>query len=97
MGSVAKRLDEAFQVLVVDQERADEPGGFEPVVANPSRLDVRWLVEDQALLALPLVAMHAPEDCEKQSASPEVRSERPEAIEAGQKPFQNLRDMMRKR
>lgn len=97
MGRLANRLDETFQVLLADEERADEPGGFEPVVVNPSRLDVRWLVEDQALLALPLVAMHAPEDCEQQSAVQEVEPDRDEAAEAGQKPFQNLRDMMRKR
>ena len=67
------------------------------MVANPSRLDVRWLVEDQALLALPLVAMHAPDECEERSEVQEVASEQQEATEAGQKPFQNLRDMMRKR
>jgi uncharacterized protein len=97
MSQLVQPLDESFQVLVADEERVDEPGGFEPVVANPLRLDVRWLVEDQALLALPLVAMHAPEECEEQSAVQEVASEQQKATEAGQKPFQNLRDMMRKR
>jgi uncharacterized protein len=97
MRQLVQRLDESFEVLVATEERTDEPGGYEPVVANPSRLDVRWLVEDQALLALPLVAMHAPEECKEQSAVQEVASEQQEATEAGQKPFQNLRDMMRKR
>ena len=67
------------------------------MVANPSRFDVRWLVEDQALLALPLVAMHARDECEERGAVQAVESEQQEATEAGQKPFQNLRDMMRKR
>jgi uncharacterized protein len=97
MSRLVQSLDESFQVLVAKEERADEPGGYEPVVANPSRLDVRWLVEDQALLALPLVAIHAPEECEEQSVAQEVASEPQEPAEAGQKPFQNLRDMMRKR
>jgi uncharacterized protein len=97
MSQLVQPLDESFQVLVTTEERADEPGGYEPVVANPSRLDVRWLVEDQALLALPLVAMHAPEECEEQRAVQEVASEEQGATEVGQKPFQNLRDMMRKR
>jgi uncharacterized protein len=97
MSRLVQPLDESFQVLVTTEERADEPGGYEPVVANPSRLDVRWLVEDQALLALPLVAMHAPEECEEQRVVQEVASEEQGATEVGQKPFQNLRDMMRKR
>lgn len=95
MSELVARLDETFQVLIANEERADEPGGYEPVVANAARLDVRWLVEDQALLALPLVAMHAPEECKQSSAVQEVAAER-QAAEAGQKPFQNLRDMMRK-
>jgi uncharacterized protein len=32
MSALAKGLDEAFQVLVVDEERADEPGGYETCV-----------------------------------------------------------------
>ena len=96
MSELIEPLDESFQVLVADEERTDEPGGYEPVVANPARLDVRWLIEDQVLLALPLVAMHAPGECEEQSSVQEVASEQ-EPTEAGQKPFQNLRDMMRKR
>jgi uncharacterized protein len=96
MTCVTKVLDEYFQVLIAEQERGDEPGGYEPIIADPARLDVRWLVEDQALLALPLVAMHAPGECGEQRAAAEVASEA-EPTPAAQKPFQNLRDMMRKR
>jgi uncharacterized protein len=96
MGQVESKIDEDFQVLIVAQERADEPGGYEPVIANASRLDLRWLVEDQVLLALPLVPMHTMDQCGE--SSPESGPSREdEAAAAGQKPFQNLRDMMRKR
>jgi uncharacterized protein len=94
MRPVTITLDERFSVLVVDAERADEPGGYEPVIASPARLDLRWLIEDQALLALPLVAMHAPDECNEQASEP-AESERSET--GGQQPFRNLRDMMRKR
>jgi uncharacterized metal-binding protein YceD (DUF177 family) len=56
---------------------------------------VRWLVEDQALLALPLVAMHEPGECEEQLSPSEPAEEK--AAPAVQTPFKNLRDMMRKR
>jgi uncharacterized protein len=96
MGQVETEIDEGFQVLIVAHERADEPGGYEPVIANASRLDLRWLVEDQVLLALPLVPMHALDQCREGSAQ-SAPSHEDEAAAPGQKPFQNLRDMMRKR
>src|SRR5690606_35397202 len=97
MSSVALEVEEQFQVLVVPQERVDEPGGYEPFVADPERLDLRWMVEDQALLGLPLVPMHAPESC---AAGEKGEGEsRRGGSEGGavQRPFQNLRDIMRKR
>jgi uncharacterized protein len=89
-------LDEAFEVIVTAQERSDEPGGYEPVLADPSRLDLRWLLEDQALLAMPLVPMHEPGQCRDAEAG---LVERERSVDSGgvQRPFQNLRDMMRKR
>lgn len=104
MQPVAVDLDDAFQVLIVDEERSDEPGGYEPVLADPSRLDLGWLVEEQALLALPLVPMHAHAQCgaeavPEQNASTVERDDAPDAErEAGatHQPFQNLRDLLRK-
>jgi uncharacterized protein len=102
MGECTQDLDETFRVLIVKEERADEPGGYEPIIADSVRLDLRWLVEDQTLLAMPLVAMHAIEECE-QSGSAELQTTRASAKaqdgskQDGQKPFENLRDMMRKR
>jgi uncharacterized protein len=87
---VSVALDERFQVIVVREERSDEPGGYEPVIADPSRLDLRWLAEDQVLLALPLVPVHEGDECNEvpaESAEDEVR----------QRPFQNLRALLRDR
>jgi len=99
-------LDDTFQVILVDAERSDEPGGYEPVVVKASRLDLAWLAEEQALLALPLVPMHESEDCAAELGSGEVAStqEREEGAEDAehatgattQQPFQNLRDLLRK-
>lgn len=102
MQPVSVEVDDSFQVVIVEEERSDEPGGYEPVVANASRLDLRWLAEEQVLLALPLVPMHENEDCAESvasSAKEETDSgaaadDAEEAVR--QQPFRNLRDLMRK-
>jgi uncharacterized protein len=96
MGPVEIEIDERVQVLIVAEERADEPGGYEPVAADAARLDLRWLVEDQVLLALPLVAMHANTQCRDDGDRQEPAAAATDSA-AAYKPFQNLRDMMRKR
>ena len=75
-------------------ERTDESGGYEPVVADASRLDLRWLAEEQVFLAMPLAPMHEPGECTDAQTS---TSEADEDEGARQKPFQNLRDMLRQR
>ena len=94
MGPVEVALDERFQVLIVDQEGGDEVGGYEPVIADAAHLDLRWLTEEQTLLALPLVARHESQDCAAAEATPQ-EAEPGEDIR--QTPFQNLRDMLRQR
>ncbi|HEY0682389.1 MAG TPA: YceD family protein [Steroidobacter sp.] len=102
MRPVAIDIEDEFQVLIVDEERSDEPGGFEPVVAKASRLDLGWLAEEQALLALPLVPMHDNEDCasaapDEVTSAPEPEDEAPDAeVGTTHQPFRNLRDLLRK-
>ncbi len=94
-------IEDTFQVLLVEQERSDEPGGYEPVVVQASRLDLGWLADEQVLLALPLVPMHESEDCAANPAvevAAELEDEAPEAEHGTtHQPFQNLRDLLRKR
>jgi uncharacterized protein len=101
MQPVSLEIDDSFQVLIVEEERGDEPGGYEPVVAKASRLDLRWLAEEQVLLALPLVPMHENEDCAKGVVASSSEADAPESEESAdeevrQQPFRNLRDLMRK-
>jgi uncharacterized protein len=91
MQAVALPIDERFQVVLVQQERADEPGGYEPVIADPAHFDVRWLTEEQALLALPLVPMHAVGECDEADQDSEQGTS-----PGTQRPFQNLRDLLEK-
>jgi uncharacterized protein len=92
MEAVAVPIDERFQVILVEQESADEPGGYEPVIADPARFDVRWLAEEQALLALPLVPLHPVGECDEAVS----RDSEPSTSRVTQKPFQNLRDLLEK-
>jgi len=99
---VAIAVDDSFQLLIVEQERSDEPGGYEPVVAEAARLDLRWLAEDQALLAMPLVPLHEDPHCAaalSAEGSAVTASAQPlddDAAEVRQQPFKNLRDLLRK-
>ena len=94
MQAVPVAVADELRVIVVPEDRADEPSGYEPVVADAARLDVRWLIEDQVLLALPLVPMHEPGQCAPADAPVPV-DEEPESKR--HKPFENLRDMLRQR
>jgi uncharacterized protein len=95
MQPVAVPIDEQFQVILVQQESADEPGGYEPVVVDPARFDVRWLTEEQALLASPLVPLHAVGECDQAAAPPPSDIEQ-RASAGAQRPFENLRDLLEK-
>ena len=94
MQPVAVPIDERFRVILVPQESADEPGGYEPVIADAAHFDVRWLAEEQALLAMPLVPLHAVGECDEVAAPPPEREQ--DASKGSQKPFENLRDLLEK-
>lgn len=94
MQPVAVAVDDQFRLLIVNEEpeSEEESGGYEPIVADPSRLDLRWLAEEQALLGVPLVAKHAALDCAAQL--PESKVEQDE--DTVQRPFENLKDLLRR-
>lgn len=92
---VTVSLQEHFDLVVVrdEAEAAAEVAGYEPVVADPAHVDLKWLTEDQVLLALPLVPMHEPGECVQNVVA---ASELPQPG-SGQKPFGNLRELLGKR
>jgi uncharacterized protein len=99
-------LDEPLEVVLVSSEAdlAKDFGNYEPVLTDLQRFDLRWFIEEQALLAMPLVARHeddvacdasAPEDgglAEQASDAAPVEEIAPPA----QKPFANLRDLLKR-
>ena len=96
MEAVAVPIDERFQVILVEQESADEPGGYEPVIADPARFDVRWLAEEQTLLALPLVSLHPSGECDEAARRDVEQDVEQDESRGIQKPFSNLRDLLEK-
>ena len=96
-------LHDRFQlIMVADEAELDEAKwyeegtGYEPIHGDPARLDLQLLTEDQTLLALPLVPAHESEDCGAAVAAGDAGSTAKAADDTRQRPFENLRDMLRK-
>jgi uncharacterized protein len=98
-------LDETAQVVVVRDEDEEVPGGYEPFVGSPEQLSLAAVIEEQVLLALPLVPMHEPGDARcraTKDVEPLVPRAEPEAgappeAEEKQTPFANLRELLERK
>ena len=91
----------ATLVLVADLSSADAaPAGLEPVLAEQGRVVLRDLVEEELLLALPLVARHeGAADCAAGAGAGKFDSAADNAVadEVTQKPFAQLKDLLKQR
>jgi len=99
------KLDESAQLIVVRDEDEEVAGGFEPFVGTPEQLSLSALIEEQVLLALPLVPMHAagtpgclPAGAEPVPLAPKSASKAAAqaADDEKQTPFANLRELLGK-
>lgn len=110
MSNMQYPLTETFDLMLIENEAelALVPDTHEPWIANALHLNVLELIEEQLLLALPLIPKHAVEcDCvqvnevtvaKPQRVKPAAASPVSEA-DVGtevQRPFGNLRDLLRK-
>lgn len=107
MGSMRHPVSEQFALMLVssDDELDQVPESYEPWVSNPQRLNVFDLIEEQLLLALPLIAKHVDEqECVQVApglltVSPVHAAAQSQQVNQGeptQKPFGNLRELLRK-
>jgi uncharacterized protein len=87
-------IDEHALLMVVSNERDDIAGGYEPWLGDAEHLSVIALVEEQVLLALPLVPMHADSDDCRPTTDAESSDE---SREDRQRPFANLRELIDRR
>jgi uncharacterized protein len=102
LGAMTALVDDEFHVVIVDSEAemAQLPEQQEAVIADASRLDLAWLIEEQLLLAMPLVPVHdAVTECTPASiadtqAKLAARTGASVGTEESQRPFANLRQLM---
>lgn len=92
------RLESAFRVAFVaaEEQSAQVPGEYDAVLAPHGRASLHELVEDELLLALPLVPMHERiEEC-RASPGPSSPEDAPDeaAHEGTTRPFAQLRDLL---
>ena len=100
-------VDESALVVIVREETDDVPGGYEPFVGMPEQLSLSALIEEQVLLALPLVPAHEAGTGECLSSDVEAVPLAPAAavgavaeeaaVEKKQTPFANLRELLEKK
>jgi len=85
-------------LVASEAEAASVPADFEPVRTQEGRIRVRDLVEEELLLALPIVALHASSgECAPQAQAAGIDLEAEAALEDGlQKPFANLGELLKR-
>ena len=89
-------VDETATLVVVARDTDEVPGGYEPLLGDPERLSVAELIEEQVLLGLPLVPVHATAaGCGAVAAALAADEDQPAADEK-QRPFANLRELLDK-
>ena len=89
-------VDEEALLAVVASDTDEVPGGYEPLLGDAERLSVVEVIEEQVLLGLPLVPMHATAaECGAAAAALAAVEDEP-AVEETQRPFANLRELLEK-
>jgi uncharacterized protein len=82
-----------------DSEAGRVPDEYDAVTAPGGRIALEELIEEELLLALPLVPMHpTPSDCALQLAAAVAESEiaEPKAANQVQRPFSELRELLKR-
>ena len=84
--------------LVAAESEADRvPQEFETVLAPENRIRVLDLVEEELLLALPLVPLHADAgECSGRKSVPGVAAEAAEPEQDTQRPFERLGELLKR-
>ncbi len=72
------------------------PGAYEPLLLDESEsVSLKTVVEDELLLALPLVALHDPSECRATEVLRRLRPE--EGAREGRRPFAGLAELLKTR
>lgn len=90
---VAVRADTSLALVWSDEQAAQLPRTLDPVLMESDVLDVFATVEDELLLALPIVAAHEAGTCQAAQMSIEETQVEPLAGEKKTNPFQVLANL----
>jgi len=89
-------LDSTTHVALIfaEADAADVPEDLEPVLARSGSISAGELVEEELLLALPIVPLHEElRECAVPASAPLVADEAPEHVT--QRPFEGLGELLR--
>ena len=93
---VRRAVESESRLAFVAREDSPLPADHEPVVGDPRRVDLAALVEDELLLAVPLIARHAPgEECRLPAQAAARQSEPAPAAQEMRRPFAGLKDLLK--
>lgn len=93
---VRRAVESESRLAFVAREDVPLPADHEPVVGDPHRVDLAALVEDELLLAVPLIAKHAPgEECRLPAQAGARESEPAPAAQEMRRPFAGLKDLLK--
>ena len=95
-------VEEAATLIVVPRDTDAVPDEYEPVVGSADELSLAELIEEQVLLAIPLVPTHedatrCAANLRQAPASPGAFQAAPQVTEEKQMPFANLRELLEKK
>lgn len=94
LGPVRRMLASDAEVVFADEAAAGLPEGSEVVAGDPHRLDFAALVEDELLLALPIIPQH---DAGEACALPAGEGDEVDASDTAEmrRPFAGLKDLLK--
>ncbi len=82
-----------YAVVKVGADTQSLPKGYDVLEVGEDPLDLMTLVEDELLLALPIVPVHAPDECQQPAGANEPESSRDEVSRSN--PFSVLAQLKR--
>jgi uncharacterized protein len=81
-------------LILAEADAAEVPEELEPVLAREGRISAGELVEEELLLALPIVPLHEElRECAVPASAPLIAEEAPEHVT--QRPFEGLAELLR--
>ncbi|HEX8756017.1 MAG TPA: YceD family protein [Steroidobacteraceae bacterium] len=83
-------------LILAEADAAEVPEELEPVLAREGRIGIGELIEEELLLALPIVPLHEElRECAVPPAAPLLAEEAPEHVT--QRPFEGLGELLRRK